>query len=226
MTSSRKLPLSSLRSPTVLLKRGYIALSYPKRLRKKVRTHSTSLLKYLKRRLFHSRWVCIRNGSPFCIFMRRANHLREINHDRLAVAATNEDIEFVEITVYESRMRKPDDKVHQSGVEITRRRHMVNLAPNSQHHELRTCNKSKASGDPQRICINEFHQYTVSGLVYGPRHRELVFMQDLPSRTRPLERAPLTSHVFATRRTFNNAHSFCAANRDMYIHDADLRLPM
>jgi hypothetical protein len=64
--------------------------------------------------------------------MRRANHLREINHDRLAVAATNEDIEFVEITVYESRMGKPDDKVHQLGVEITRRRHLVDLAPNFQ----------------------------------------------------------------------------------------------
>ena len=61
--------------------------------------------------------------------MRSANHLREINHDRFAVAATDEDIEFVEITVYESRMCEPDNKVHQLGVEMTRGRHLIDLAP-------------------------------------------------------------------------------------------------
>jgi hypothetical protein len=27
-------------------------------------------------------------------------------------------------------------------------------------------------------------------------------------------------------QTFIKAHSFCAANRDIYIHEADLRLPI
>jgi hypothetical protein len=67
--------------------------------------------------------------SPLSILVRGANHLREINHDRFAVLATNEDVEFVKVTVYESRMRKPDDEVHQLRVEFTRRRHLVDLTP-------------------------------------------------------------------------------------------------
>ena len=66
---------------------------------------------------------------PLCILVRGTNHLREINHDRFAVTAANEDIEFVKVTVYESRLCKPDDEVHQLGVEFTRRRHLVDLTP-------------------------------------------------------------------------------------------------
>jgi hypothetical protein len=61
--------------------------------------------------------------------VRSANHLREINDDRFAVIATNEDVEFVEVTVYESRMGEPDDEIHQLRVEFTRRRYMVDLTP-------------------------------------------------------------------------------------------------
>jgi hypothetical protein len=55
--------------------------------------------------------------------------LREINHDRFSVTATNEDVEFVEVTVYESRMREPDDEIHQLRVEFSRRRYLVDLTP-------------------------------------------------------------------------------------------------
>ncbi len=61
--------------------------------------------------------------------MRSTNHLGEINHDRFSVTATNEDVEFVEVAVYESRMGEPDDKIHQFGVEFSRRRHLVDLTP-------------------------------------------------------------------------------------------------
>jgi hypothetical protein len=131
ITSNRKpssLPLSP--SPTVLLNLGYIALSYLNRLRKNVRIHSTSLLKYLKR---SGHLIVVGStrvtDSPLSILVRGANHLREINHDRFAVLAANEDVEFVEVTVYESRTRKPDDEVHQLRVEFTRRRHLVDLTP-------------------------------------------------------------------------------------------------
>ena len=53
----------------------------------------------------------------------------EINHDRFAIPSADEDVEFVEVPVYEPRMRKPDDKVHQLRVEFTRRGHMIDLTP-------------------------------------------------------------------------------------------------
>ena len=53
----------------------------------------------------------------------------EINHDRFTVPGANEDVEFVEVPVYESRTREPDDEVHQLGVEFTRRRYLVDLTP-------------------------------------------------------------------------------------------------
>lgn len=55
--------------------------------------------------------------------------MREIDHNGFAVAVSNEDVELVEIPVYESRMRKSDDEVHQLRVEFARRRHLVDLTP-------------------------------------------------------------------------------------------------
>lgn len=66
---------------------------------------------------------------PLCILVRGTNHLREINDNGFAVTAANEDVEFVEVTVYESRLCEPDDEVHQLRVEFTRRRHLVDLTP-------------------------------------------------------------------------------------------------
>lgn len=65
--------------------------------------------------------------SPFCIFVRGANHLWEIDHYGFAVAVTNEDVELVEVPVYESRKRESDDEIHQLRVEFARRRNLVNL---------------------------------------------------------------------------------------------------
>lgn len=61
--------------------------------------------------------------------MKSTNHLREINHDGLPVTAANEDVEFIEVSVYESRMREPDDEIHQLRVQFSRRRYLVDLAP-------------------------------------------------------------------------------------------------
>ena len=55
--------------------------------------------------------------------------MREINHNGFAVAVSNEDVKLVEVPVYESRMRKSDDEIHQLRVEFARRRHLVDLTP-------------------------------------------------------------------------------------------------
>jgi len=67
--------------------------------------------------------------SPFSIFVRGANHLREIDDDGFAVTAANENVEFVEITVYQPSMREPDDEIHQLRIEFARRRNLVDLTP-------------------------------------------------------------------------------------------------
>ena len=55
--------------------------------------------------------------------------MREVNHYGFAVAVANEDVELVEVTMYESRMRESDDEIHQLRVEFARRRHLVDLTP-------------------------------------------------------------------------------------------------
>ena len=61
--------------------------------------------------------------------MRCAYHLGEVDHDRFAIAAPDEDIKFVEIPMNESSVCKPDDQVHQLRVEFTRRRNLIDLMP-------------------------------------------------------------------------------------------------
>ena len=102
--------------------------------------------------------------------------MREINDDRFAVTAANEDVEFVEVTVYESRMRKPNDEIHQLRVEFSRRWYLVDLAP------LRPCTVSgeyaliDSKFYLQRVGINKLHQNAVSSLVNWPRDRKLMLM--------------------------------------------------
>jgi hypothetical protein len=55
--------------------------------------------------------------------------LRKIDHHGFAVAVANEDVELVEVPVYESRMRESDDEIHQLRVEFARRRNLVDLTP-------------------------------------------------------------------------------------------------
>ena len=61
-------------------------------------------------------------------------------------------------------------------------------------------------------------------LVHRPRHREVVFVQHLTDAVsvETLDRQTQGG----TQLAFMNAYSFSAARRDMYIHDADFRLPM
>jgi hypothetical protein len=102
--------------------------------------------------------------------------LREVDDDRFAVTAPNEDVEFVEVTVYEPRMREPDDEVHQLRVEFTRRRHLVDLTP------LRPCYISgehaliDVNFHPQRVSIDKLHQNAMSSLVNWPWDWELMLM--------------------------------------------------
>jgi hypothetical protein len=102
--------------------------------------------------------------------------LREIDDDRFAVTATDEDVEFVEVTMYESRVRKPDDEIHELRVEFTRRRHLVDLTPLrpywiSGEHAL-----IAIKFHPQRVGIDELHQDAMSSLVNWPWDWKLMLM--------------------------------------------------
>ena len=57
---------------------------------------------------------------PFCVLVRGANHLREVDHDRLAAVAPDEDVELVEVAVDQARTRKAHDEVHQRRVQLPR----------------------------------------------------------------------------------------------------------
>lgn len=52
-------------------------------------------------------------GSPLCVLMRRANHLGEINDNWLARYSVYENIEFVEVSVDEPRMRQSHDEIQE-----------------------------------------------------------------------------------------------------------------
>ena len=54
---------------------------------------------------------------PFCIFVRRADHLREVNDDGLTRLPADEDVELVEVAVDEPGVCEADDEVHQLRVE-------------------------------------------------------------------------------------------------------------
>jgi hypothetical protein len=103
--------------------------------------------------------------------------LREINHYGFAIAIANEDVELVEVPVYESRMRESDDEIHQLRVEFARRRNLVNLTPlGTRPMSGEDAMNRQQFFNPQRVSINEFHQNAVSGLVNWPWDRKLVFM--------------------------------------------------
>lgn len=64
------------------------------------------------------RAACGKEGNaPLCVLVRGTDHLREVNNDRVAGLAADEDVEFVEVAVDESCPSKTDDHVHQLGVE-------------------------------------------------------------------------------------------------------------
>ena len=59
---------------------------------------------------------------PFCILVRRADHLWEVDDDGLARVASDEDVELVEVAMDEPSAGEADDEVHQFGIERARRR--------------------------------------------------------------------------------------------------------
>lgn len=59
-----------------------------------------------------------KNSLPFSIFMRSAHHLWKINYYRIASLAVNKDVEFVEVSMYETRSGKSDNEVHEFRVEL------------------------------------------------------------------------------------------------------------
>jgi len=50
---------------------------------------------------------------PLCVFMPRADHLREINDDRFSRLSTNKDVKLIEVAVNETGMSKSNDEIHQ-----------------------------------------------------------------------------------------------------------------
>ena len=80
--------------------------------------HSTSRLKYLCqgcRLIFGILGTQARN-TPFRVRVRSANHLREVDDYRLCRRPTDKDVEFVEVSVNETRSSKPYNEVHEGRI--------------------------------------------------------------------------------------------------------------
>ena len=50
---------------------------------------------------------------PLGVFMRCADHLRKVDNNGLPSFFSNEDIEFVKVTVDEAGLSKSDDHIHE-----------------------------------------------------------------------------------------------------------------
>ena len=63
-------------------------------------------------------------------------------------------------------------------------------------------------------------------LIHRAGDGEVVFVENLQEGKSVRPSDPQCWPAVYHERTFMKAYSFSAASRDMYIHDADLRLPM
>lgn len=61
--------------------------------------------------------------------MSCADHLWKIDDDRLAIFTPDEDVEFVEITVYQSVFRQTHNELHECCIEVRWGVYGVDLAP-------------------------------------------------------------------------------------------------
>ena len=78
----------------------------------------------------------------------------------------------------------------------------------------------------QGVCVDEFHEDAVPRLIHRAGDGEVVFVENLQEGKSVRSSDPQWWPAVYPGHTFMNAYSFSAASRDMYIHDADLRLPM
>ena len=74
-------------------------------------------------------------------------------------------------------------------------------------------------GYEQWVCIDKFHQHTVTSLVNGSWNGEAVLMKNLGRD----DETGGSGQIVA--QTFIKAHSFWAARRDIYIQEADFLFP-
>jgi len=162
--------------------------------------------------------------------MRCAHHLREVNNDGFPCFSLNEDIEFVIIAMDQARLRESNNDVHQIRVQFARVwdiRYLATTLPKKKKKKKIKSGSAKEKKKnvlyEQGIRIHKLHQHAMSHLINRTRNRKLVLVQDLEEQIIIIEGWSFTDQN--DWRAFINAHSFCAANRDMYIHDADLRFP-
>ena len=78
----------------------------------------------------------------------------------------------------------------------------------------------------QRVGVDEFHEDAVPRLIHRAGDGEVVFVEDLQEGKSVRPSGPQCWPAVCPGRTFMKAYSFSAASRDIYIHDADFRLPM
>ncbi len=74
--------------------------------------HSTSLLKYLKRKPNGNHDNLIYNDQPISISVSCGYHLREVNYNRCVIAVQH-DVKLVEVAMYEANLRKLNYHIHQ-----------------------------------------------------------------------------------------------------------------
>lgn len=72
----------------------------------------------------------------------------------------------------------------------------------------------------QREGVDQLHEEAVSGLVDGPRNREVMLVKNLGVTTKESEKTK-RGEGGSAGRTFMNAYSLMAARRLMYIQLAD-----
>lgn len=82
---------------------------------------STSRLKYLMKLQNKQNQANNILDSPFSILVRCTDHLREVNHNWFTVFATDQNIELVEITMYQASPGEAHYEVHKCRVQLPRR---------------------------------------------------------------------------------------------------------
>lgn len=151
-----------------------------------------------------------RADTPLGVRVARADALREVDDDDLALLAADEQVELVEVAVDEAGPGKADDEGHELGVELAGRVVLGQL--------------------PERVGVDERHEDRVPRVVDRRRHGEAGLVEDLRAQRRgagrSVRRRGSSLERGGVRCTLRNAHSLCAASRDMYIQLALLRLPM
>lgn len=110
--------------------------------------------------------------------MSSGHHLGEV-YDGWHVFAVQEDVELVEVAVYESVAGQLHNQLHQDTVKCGRVVQLVHLTTTREKHGHKDVCTALECQDSQRVALQQLHHHTVSVVVYGARDWEPSLMQRL-----------------------------------------------